>query len=567
MVLPSLCVYEMPYAFVGPAAASLFKPSPRVFASTFTHPHSPSYRQSQPQQTSLLTTMKSPTAVAAQTSATIATPHSYGLVTVPETTTPVSLPVSGTIPSYLATSTLYRIGPGAYEAPHSDGENFTIRHWFDGFALLHSFSIDSQHQTVTYRSSNMAKPTFRSIAATPSSSYAPYTFGRGDPCRSVLGKFFQLFTKLPADPKTGRVPPFNTNVTVEHIPDKGLVARTDGYQHAKFDEDTLEADHFFRTAELDPNLKGDMSAAHGHFDASTNEYINYTFEIGPGQVKYTVFKIVADGSVHVLAKFSEKPCYLHSFAVTDNYVVLCVWPLEIASIFGVMFNKSLMDGLKFNRHADTRFYVISRRDGGVVAKYTSAPFFCFHTINAFEDDDSIHIDLCRYDDSQVLDDFMLVNLRNATTVRNATTLSRFTLGGLQAAIAAGPGQVKRAGEKVVSDYDVELPRINPANMRRPYRFVYGLSEEKRLFDVVSKVDVVTGERETWGFEGGVLGEPIFVADPAGKREDDGCLLVVALDSKQRKSCMVIIDAKSMKEIGRATVPKVVPLGFHGMIKM
>lgn len=46
-------------------------------------------------------------------------------------------------------------------------------------------------------------------------------------------------------------------------------------------------------------------------------------------------------------------------------------------------------------------------------------------------------------------------------------------------------------------------------------------------------------------------EPIFVARPGGTKEDDGVLLTVALDAKRKLSCLIILNAQTMKEIGRA----------------
>lgn len=46
-------------------------------------------------------------------------------------------------------------------------------------------------------------------------------------------------------------------------------------------------------------------------------------------------------------------------------------------------------------------------------------------------------------------------------------------------------------------------------------------------------------------------EPVFVAKPDPTAEDDGVLLTIALDAERSTSAMVVIDAQSMQEIGRA----------------
>lgn len=49
----------------------------------------------------------------------------------------------------------------------------------------------------------------------------------------------------------------------------------------------------------------------------------------------------------------------------------------------------------------------------------------------------------------------------------------------------------------------------------------------------------------------ICSEPIFVATPGARAEDDGVLLSVVMDSKIRKSSLAVIDAKEMVQIGRA----------------
>ncbi|HRF94038.1 MAG TPA: carotenoid oxygenase family protein, partial [Aggregatilineales bacterium] len=58
-------------------------------------------------------------------------------------------------------------------------------------------------------------------------------------------------------------------------------------------------------------------------------------------------------------------------------------------------------------------------------------------------------------------------------------------------------------------------------------------------------------------------EPVFVPAPNAQSEDDGVLLVVVLDSQKGNSFMLALDAHTMTELGRATVPQHIPFGFHG----
>lgn len=493
---------------------------------------------------------------------------SIGLQTVKEIRDTISLQVHGRLPSYLEQNTLYRVGPGVYDVKHSDGKPYKIGHWFDGLSLLHAFHIDASTNSVSYRNRSLTDGLVRTIEATPRNKWPEISFGTTDPCRSLLGRFFQLWTPTPIDPQTGRPPAQNVGVTVQQdVGGKGLVIRTDTSTGIALEEDTLEIDHFFNYEKFNNSLKGIMSAAHGHLDRKTGEFFNYVYDLhGIGATTYSIFKIRPDGSTNTLAKISEHPVYIHSFATTDNYIVLILWPFFINQL-KILWHRNFLDSCSFREDVDARFIVVSRHGDGVIATYSSPAFFCFHTVNAFERNDDIHIDLCRYEDAKVLHEFKFPTMCTAKDFSLAT-LTRFTLPSISSAAESSqrPYDTQRSAQvHKFDEHFLELPRIHPDMKQKDYSFVYGMSSEEGLLNAVAKVDVNTGKRIVWSEEDAVVGEPIFVPDPAGNEEDDGCLLVVVLDAKQKKSSLVVLDAKSMKKIASAQVPQIVPLGFHGII--
>ncbi|WXC48001.1 hypothetical protein QX201_007716 [Fusarium graminearum] len=117
------------------------------------------------------------------------------------------------------------------------------------------------------------------------------------------------------------------------------------------------------------------------------------------------------------------------------------------------------------------------------------------------------------------------------------------------------------------DVQFELPRINEAHQGKPYRYAYGMHTVKPGYfsDFIIKIDTQTKKTKVWVPEKNHLpSELIFVARPGGKGEDDDVLLTVAIDTSVKLSSMVVIDAKTMKEIGRARMPVVMGYGFHGI---
>lgn len=83
---------------------------------------------------------------------------------------------------------------------------------------------------------------------------------------------------------------------------------------------------------------------------------------------------------------------------------------------------------------------------------------------------------------------------------------------------------------------------------------YGIHVHRKGFFADSVVKVDTHERQSKIYlpeEASICSEPIFVPAPDAVDEDDGVLLSVVMDSSVRKSSLVVIDAKEMKEIARA----------------
>jgi carotenoid cleavage dioxygenase-like enzyme len=119
----------------------------------------------------------------------------------------------------------------------------------------------------------------------------------------------------------------------------------------------------------------------------------------------------------------------------------------------------------------------------------------------------------------------------------------------------------------LSDTRIELPRVHPEAETKPYRYVYGVGTRVpgHFTDQLVKVDVQTGAAQAWHAPGCYPGEPVFVPAPngGGRRADGGVLLSVVLDAEAKASFLLVLDAATLAEVARATVPHVIPHGFHG----
>jgi len=248
--------------------------------------------------------------------------------------------------------------------------------------------------------------------------------------------------------------------------------------------------------------------------------------------------------------------------MTENYIILEHWPNFINGL-KILWNKSFVDASYWDPSVSTTFYVIDRNTNKWIATYTTPPFFCFHNINAFEENENIIIDLISYPNSNVVTELNLQKLIDGQVQPPPdSSISRFTL---ERVTSSHKDIEKIAKLEIMHKGAIELPRINPRFDFKNYRYSYGIGHlfYKEQQPILKKFDNVEKKVITWSQQGCIPAEPIFVPDPNGTKEDDGVILSIILDIEKKNSFLVILDAKDLKELGRATVPQVVPFGFHG----
>ncbi|KAG9317008.1 carotenoid oxygenase [Chiua virens] len=343
---------------------------------------------------------------------------------------------------------------------------------------------------------------------------------------------------------------------------------------------------------LHPELTGNLSAAHAKSDPVTGDLYNYNLTLGHESV-YRVFRVSAEtGQTEILATITDAPgAYVHSTLITENYFILCVWSGHYAWHGAkILWEHNMLDAISpFDSSKKALWYVIDRKyDRGLMAKYKCDPFFCLHTINAWEEwctgstepthcgQVDIVADLSIYKNLDVIKRFYYNNIKSTSPAsldyvgekrrgKCDVFLRRFRLRDVNATTTSPSKPLKAEIEFTAeSSHSCDFPTINPRLLTHPSRYIYGVCDRglSTFYDGIVKYDTVTRTPTYWSVEGHSPGEPIFVPDPYGC-EDGGVLLSVVLDGFSEKSYLLVLDARSMKEVGRATMDCVVGFGFHG----
>ncbi|KAJ5105621.1 hypothetical protein NUU61_002968 [Penicillium alfredii] len=525
-------------------------------------------------------------------------PNTQGFDPEYEERKPVELPVTGQIPVYAA-GTLYRTGPGKSKVETEKGESFQLSHWFDGFNQMHRFQImapDDSHPStrVFYNSRFSTDALIEEVRKT--GSLVKLGFGqKRDPCKSVFGKIQSEYVPnhTPSSMNIGvtlsvNMPGLGDNPgeesTQRWASSKGvktLYAKTDYNAFAKIDPESLEPIGLASQANLHPDLNGPLSASHARSDPVTGDVFNFNLTVGQVST-YRVFGVSAStGKTTILATFPGIPAYLHSLLITEDYVLLCVWNAHLNPL--AFADGSFMDAIiPTDSNKPATWYVIDRKHGrGLVTTYESPAFFCFHTINAWqepskEDPGKVDIvaDLVKLESTEFLKTLYYENLISMSATakalqeeRDDSLRSSFARFRLPAVPSAPVADIKQAKEEwvICKAFSPELPTMNPTLVTQKHRYVYSTTfrGEATIIDGIMKLDCDTHETRLWTRHGHSTGEPIFVANPDGVSEDDGVLLSVVLDGMRGKSYLLCLDARDLTELGRADVNGAIGFGFHG----
>jgi beta,beta-carotene 9',10'-dioxygenase len=445
----------------------------------------------------------------------LATDAALGLTNLDDEVIVDELDLEGELPAWLGGS-LLRTGPARWDL----GEQ-TVNHWFDGLAMLHRFTIADG--AVAYANRFLRSKAFEGA----SGGRVAYREFATDPCRSAFQRVASMFEPGFTD---------NANVNVARVMGK-WVALTETPLAVSFDPDTLET----LGVEKIPADTGGLAHPHGDGEKALS--------MGVHLMGRPAYRLIEDD--RVVAKLPvRRPAYVHSFGMTERFAVLAEHPYTVNPLKLGFGNRPFIENFRWQPGDGTRFVVFDRHTGEHVGDWHADPFFVFHHVNAFDDGDGIVLDLCAYEDSEIVPALGLQRLRAGEPIPKAH-LERFTLrpGG-------GVERTRLSGEPF------ELPRIDYGRVNgRPYRYAWGSGARAEFFDTIVKVDVTTGETLTWGE--GYPGEPVFVGRPGRSAEDDGVLLTVVLEPERGASSMVVLDAATLAELARARVPHHVPFGFHG----
>ncbi|KAG9261489.1 beta,beta-carotene 9',10'-oxygenase-like [Astyanax mexicanus] len=515
------------------------------------------------------------------------------VTSVEETPEPIATVIKGNIPSWINGSFL-RNGPGKFEFDES-----RYNHWFDGMALMHRFHI--RDGLVTYSSRFLQSDSYVQNLEKNRIVVSEFgTLAMPDPCKNIFARFFSRF----------QIPKSTDNAGVSFVKYKGdFYVSTETTYMRKIDPQSLETKE---KVDWSTYVAINAATAHPHYGRDGAAY-NLGNSYGARGYFYNIIRVPpAEGKTDgadlsgaeilcsIPAADPRKPSYYHSFAMSENYVIFIEQPIKLDLLKFMLYRvqgKSFHKVMSWEPQLDTVFHVIDRRTGQLSStRYYTSAMFTLHQINAYEDNGYLIMDMCCGDDGNVIGDFTVENLRKAAgeeldkfynslctnlprryvlplevngeepNDKNLISLPNTTATAVKTETGVFCTHENLYNDNLLEYGGLEFPQINYSHYNaRPYRYFYACGFGHVFGDSLLKIDLEGKKLKVWRHPGLFTSEPVFVPAPDAKDEDDGVVMSVIITPRERKSSfLLVLDAKTFTELGRAEVPVDIPSGTHGL---
>jgi carotenoid cleavage dioxygenase len=336
--------------------------------------------------------------------------------------------------------------------------------------------------------------------------------------------------------------------------------------------------------DFDRTLRGGYTA-HPKRDPETGDLHAISYGVTRGShVQYSV--VGPDGRARrtVDIDVPGRPM-MHDFSLTESYVVLYDLPitfdvksvtemavpswlqlparLVLSSLIGrVRIPDPLtasrltrggnIGGLPYRWNPDhpARVGVLPRDAAGDLVRWFDVEPCCvFHPMNAYDDGDSIVLDVVRHPS--------MFRTEHHGPIEEPPTLDRWTID-----LTAG-----KVREERLDDRPLEFPRVDERLTGRRHRFGYAPAislDDLDHADTLLKYDLASGGSQVRNFGLGQLaGEFVFVPARPDAAEDEGVLMGFVHGLADDRTKLEILDAQTLDTVAAIELPVRVPVGFHG----
>lgn len=308
--------------------------------------------------------------------------------------------------------------------------------------------------------------------------------------------------------------------------------------------------------DFDGKLKSKTFTAHVKYDPDTHDVIYHGYAAAGEATNAIAYGTISPDGALQSEQWFEAPyaSMIHDFAVTENYI-----------LFPIMGATSDPERLKeggshwaWDDTKPTYVGIVPRNGSPEDIRYFEGPTrWSFHTLNAFEDGDNIHLDLTV---SQRVGFPDIPNLDGSPfdpeKGRSLLTRWTFDMAGNDAGFT----------ETVLWDHPADFFEMDPRFSGKPYRHGFMAAKEKdMIFNMLGHIDHETGETVAYhAGQGASVQEPVFVPRSDDAPEGDGYLMSVVNHRAENRAELVILDTVDITAgpVCRVHIPMPLRMTFH-----
>jgi len=257
--------------------------------------------------------------------------------------------------------------------------------------------------------------------------------------------------------------------------------------------------------------------------------------------------------VHVEAIELPHAHVAHDIGITERYSILMDLPLGWDMAAMAAGKKRI----GFFRGRPARFGIVPRHGSAAdVRWFEDEACYVYHLVGAWEEGDEVVLLGCRIADPIPAVDDGNTSFPRLDTIRLEPYLHRWRFH-----LVTGAVKSER-----LDDVATEFPRVDDRTWGSRVRHAFHPRVAARpalSFDGVKKMDLERGTSTFHAWPTNTYsGEVVFAPRPGSTADDDGWLVTVLTDIRERASSLVVLDARELREVARARLPIQVPLGFH-----
>lgn len=305
-------------------------------------------------------------------------------------------------------------------------------------------------------------------------------------------------------------------------------------------------------------------SAHPLKHPTTGAWVDFVgnYQALHGTAKLRVFALSEenpDTRVQIIEVDYDSCPYMHSFGLTSGHLVLPKMPMKfdmMASLSKPM--SQCFEHIKVNEASQDNGFVIIDLSSGAMRRLSlpvDEPLYYVHTVNAYENDTDIVIDLTTSNQDAFESSLFVVSSIKDKALRDQSphmVVKRFV-------VPLSDNDSRPIQSSLLSDprFSTDFPSINNRLHGKHYCFYWAVEwfQDLKSFASVAivKHNVCTGgDAIRWHRQFWYPSEATLISSPdANAAEDEGTLVFTALDGVNEVSFLVTIDAQTMQTISEA----------------